>query len=262
MSRIGTTFLYQKGQHYRFSADPVKSNGSISECKIGIDNHVNVVFGGSRFWSRDIKLFLVLLVKSSSKKRRLELKYLLTILAAAGLALSSPAEANDYYDFTSQTARLTSVIADSLKPSTQADLICLSLNIYHESRGSTLNDQLSVGFVTRNRQLATNKSLCEVVYERHWVQSRGRMVSQFSWTTTGVKNRRLERAAWDHAQRLAYGVMFDSEIEDPTRGATYFHESNISPGWSRHAVNRHRYGTHTFFNLVELATTRRSRVPS
>jgi len=189
------------------------------------------------------------------------LKYLLTILAVAGLALSSPAAANDYYNFTSQTARLTSVEADHLTPSIQADLICLSLNIYHEARSSTMKDQLSVGFVTKNRQLATNKSMCDVVYERHWVGSRGRMVSQFSWNSPGIKSRRLERKAWDEAQRLAYAVMFDSAIEDPTHGATYFHESNISPGWSRHAVNQHRYGTHTFFNLVEVEQDHRSRLP-
>lgn len=53
-------------------------------------------------------------------------------------------------------------------------LLCLSLNIYHESRGESERVQEAVAAITMNRasEMDKNNPVCKVVYSSH----------QFSWT--------------------------------------------------------------------------------
>ena len=178
------------------------------------------------------------------------MKYLTGIMALAFLTVATAAKAESLYKFNSRTAELTSVNVASLTPNQKSELKCLALNIYHEARGSTEKDQMAVGFVTRNRQLFKAQSICDVVYEKHYVKEKGRTVAQFSWTGGSVPNKMLEIKGWDQAQTVAYHVLFDPSAQDITFGATYFHERTISPGWSKHAVNRRVIGSHLFFNLA------------
>ena len=122
------------------------------------------------------------------------------------------------------------------------DLRCMSLNVYHEARGSTFNNQKGVALVTRNRQRISNQSVCAVVYSP----------GQFTWTSKRLGPPR-EADAWLRAQQIAYLVMFSEEIEDITRGATHFHESQIRPVWARRAQTSIRIGAHTFHKLEEIA---------
>lgn len=146
---------------------------------------------------------------------------------------------------------INAIDTSSLSRVEVADLICLSLNIYHEARGSTHDNQLAVALVTRNRQKLLGGSICQIVYQR----------GQFSWTARRP-GRPREVQPWLIAQRMAYSVLHGDEIHDITNGATHFHERTIRPHWSRSAITRQVIGAHVFMTIrgygppVEVAEAR------
>lgn len=46
-----------------------------------------------------------------------------------------------------------------------AALLCLALNVWHESRGEDLAGQYAVAFVTINRAKESHADICEVVFK-------------------------------------------------------------------------------------------------
>lgn len=129
------------------------------------------------------------------------------------------------------------VSTDHLDPQQKRDLECMAMNIYHEARGTPFNNQLAVALVVMNRQRITGQTLCQVIHSP----------GQFTWTRR--KSRRpSEPESWILAQRIAYMVMLDTELEDITQGATHFHERNVAPGWSRQG-HRIVIGAHVFVRV-------------
>ena len=117
-------------------------------------------------------------------------------------------------------------------------LLCLAMNIYHESRGEPHSGQVAVAMVTMNRANWDNAKVCEVVYKRR----------QFSWTQ---KSRKLpqEPLAWNRAQRIANEVL-GGEVEDITDGATHFHAHGVKPVWRLNILRTVRIGEHIFYREV------------
>jgi N-acetylmuramoyl-L-alanine amidase len=143
----------------------------------------------------------------------------------------------------SHRAELT-INTQGLNTAQKRELLCHSLNMYHEARGTNIRNQVAVAWVVRNRMALSGRSACEVIYAPR----------QFSWTSRRLPAPR-EASAWRQSQELALMVMQD-QISDITRGATHFHEANISPTWSRNARNSMRIGAHTFFRLHDVAEAR------
>lgn len=184
------------------------------------------------------------------------MKVLYAILSVCMFVCVNSATASTVYPFRSANAELTVINTDNINNRTERDLICLARNIYHESRGQSEANQRAVAWVTRNRAHITERGLCEVVFENNRVN--GRKVAQFSWTMHR-HNGGMERESWDQAQRLAYQVTRASDREDPTRGATHFHERSFRPVWSRRGVHHQTIGAHVFLRIpqyVELAQAR------
>jgi len=186
---------------------------------------------------------------ATKKRRSIDLHAITLILLMVVLLTAAPAQAQTY-GFNTATAKLTSVQMVKRDARAEQQLICMSLNIYHEARGSTEANQLAVGLVTWNRHKRTGKNICAVVYEK-----RGRS-PQFSWTNkTRLKSRYLEIEAWDRAQRLAHRVIYERPC-DITRGAHHFHEKTMRPKWSKGARDRVVIGAHVFVKLEEVAEAR------
>ena len=120
--------------------------------------------------------------------------------------------------------------------STHSALLCLALNIYHESRGEPENGQIAVAMVTMNRAQWQPEKICEVVYEHR----------QFSWTHSQAKPQRMEEAAWRKAKRIAKEVL-KGQHDDISDGATHFHAHHIRPKWSRSFERKMRIGRHIFY---------------
>jgi spore germination cell wall hydrolase CwlJ-like protein len=153
---------------------------------------------------------------------------------------ATTAMAGDYYDFSSKNAKIVEISSKNLDKNDQRDLVCLALNIYHEARGSTYTDQVSVGYVTLNRSQKFDQTICNIVYRNN----------QFKWTGSKIESYSLEKKAWGRSLMIAYSILFDEEPNDPTHGALYFHERSQKPTWAKMAFNTHVYGNHIFFNLV------------
>jgi len=113
-------------------------------------------------------------------------------------------------------------------------ILCLALNVYHEARGASQEEQMMVAKVTINRANLNRwpPNICSVVYQTTNVN--GRTVAQFSWVTRTGDVVPGEHDAWLLAQRVAYLAYIDADIYDRTYGATYFYSRQIGrPEWAR-----------------------------
>lgn len=118
----------------------------------------------------------------------------------------------------------------------QNALMCLALNIYHESRSESLEGQIAVAMVTMNRASWDTASVCDVVYER----------KQFSWTHRLEDFTPKEPIAWERARQLAQRVI-EGRHDDITDGATHFHTRAVRPAW-RHSLKKLKtIGGHVFY---------------
>lgn len=127
-------------------------------------------------------------------------------------------------------------------------VICLALNIYHESRGEALIGQHAVAQVTMNRAGWNEANVCEVVLAKH----------QFSWTTGLVakpsgKAPRLRKAgeptdekAWNLAKGVAI-VTLKGMIPKFLGGANFYHSTSVAPYWSTKFKRVSRIGSHVFY---------------
>lgn len=129
-------------------------------------------------------------------------------------------------------------------------LMCLALNVYHESRGEPLLGQYAVAQVTMNRAGHDMNNVCDVVTER----------KQFSWTNEAFgmaqrigkrfvltsKGAPKDMRAWLTACRIA-AVTLKGWVPDITHGAKFYHIRTVRPYWDRRMTLVARYGNHLFY---------------
>lgn len=122
---------------------------------------------------------------------------------------------------------------------------CLAENIYHESRGESLQGQIAVGKVTMNRlEEGYASTVCGVVKQRSLNGC------QFSWVCKGLSTPAGQ--LWNQAVGIALTIMNDpEEVQDPTNGATHFHATYVTwqPGWQRIKNSVNRIGNHVFYRI-------------
>ncbi len=118
-----------------------------------------------------------------------------------------------------------------------AELNCLAIGVYYESKGEPLAGQLAVADVILNRSTSGRfpASVCGVLTQR----------GQFSFVKGGrLPDVDTSRAAWKTAvaiARIATQDLWDS----PAEGALFFHARRVSPKWSRTRVAS--LGNHIFY---------------
>ena len=129
----------------------------------------------------------------------------------------------------------------------ESDLTCLATNIYHESRGESLQGQIAVAYVTMNRVKSKRfpDSVCDVVYQAvystWWMETHGRLVPvkyrcQFTWYCDGRSDKINHKSSAWHKARLAAIAVLTEDVEDPTNGSTYyFNHHLVDPQW-RHQM--------------------------
>lgn len=152
--------------------------------------------------------------------------------------------AKETYDFYTHNAKITLPQAANLDLKEQKDLICASLNVYHEARGSSIPNRIGVAWVVKNRMNIKKQSACDIVYARN--APRGQ--AQFSWTTR-KHSKQLEKSSWLEAQEISFKVLFSSTSVDPTKGSTHFHELRIQPVWSNNSTHKIILGSHVFVKV-------------
>lgn len=111
------------------------------------------------------------------------------------------------------------------------ETLCLALNIYHEARGSTRQDQVGVAWVTKNRVARSGRSYCRTIWEPR----------QFSWTPRSASSLiPREMAAWHRSVEVARQVMTNA-VPDPTGGARNFRASRMGGGRGYRIIGAHAY---------------------
>ncbi|MDH5377321.1 MAG: cell wall hydrolase [Gammaproteobacteria bacterium] len=135
------------------------------------------------------------------------------------------------------------VLADS----SERDLKCLALNVYHEARGEPLEGQLAVAMVTMNRVYSKSypDTVCGVVWQRR----------QFSWTHDGRSDRPRDQQSWKVAKQISEYVYnkYDKHRDlsggalDLTKGALhYYAPKHANPNWANYKEVTSKIGGHIF----------------
>lgn len=134
---------------------------------------------------------------------------------------------------------LAELVADHMTAETAgAEHECLAGAVYFESKGESLQGQLSVAEVVLNRSRSGRfpASICGVVTQR----------SQFSFIRGGrFPPIARSTAAWRKAVAIAHIAMRDL-ADGPAPRALFFHATRVSPGW-RGLTRVATVGNHIFY---------------
>ena len=123
-------------------------------------------------------------------------------------------------------------------------LVCLAMNVYHESRNYPEAEQLAVAHVVLNR-VADNKfpdTICAVVLQGG---EERRHRCQFSWYCDGRSDTPFEEEAWEAAKQIAIAATLSNQ--DPTYGAVFYHAHYVAPYWAYHMVVAYADNAHIFY---------------
>ena len=131
------------------------------------------------------------------------------------------------------------------------DEYCLALNIYYESRGSSLADQIAVADVVINRVNDTRypDTVCAVVKQGK-VDKQGNMIRhkcQFSWYCDGKPDTPQDMDSWVNAQTIAWKMMQSKSYIGITEGATHYHAHYVNPKWAKELTVIGTIGNHRFY---------------
>lgn len=114
---------------------------------------------------------------------------------------------------------------------------CMALNIYYETRSSSLADQYAVADVVLNRVEDTRypNTICEVVKEgyKNADGSMKRNRCQFSWYCDGKSDVPRDRESWKRAQSVAWDIVQWRTYRGITEGATHYHTTYVNPRWNK-----------------------------
>lgn len=188
--------------------------------------------------------------------------FILALISTLGL-LVTPVAASDIMAVAKDEVGIVSELAHTPRE-VRREIICLALNLYHEGRGSTVDDQMAIAFVTLNRlsqrTLREERTICSVVFEKTQVNSgpKTKTTYQFSWVAYSW-DRQMPREipAWESAQKLAWWIYRNQDtLPDPTNGATHYYAPVTlrklgyrTPSWARYGVNKLSIGQHIYMSL-------------
>lgn len=111
-------------------------------------------------------------------------------------------------------------------------ILWLTLNVYHEARGEPELGRQAVVHVVLNRSEQRHLDIKDVILQPH----------QFSWTSSVLMPR--DPVAFLSCLQSVHNAV---SRDDPTLGATYYHEESIVPYWASEYVQTAHIGHHIFY---------------
>jgi spore germination cell wall hydrolase CwlJ-like protein len=143
---------------------------------------------------------------------------------------------------------------------------CLALNMYFESRGSSVADMAGVSDVVLNRVKDARypNTICEVIKQgpvrESWktkkdpdlldherVYNPVRNKCQFSWYCDGKADIPLNQDLWHLVQNMAYLMIWEKKYVGITEGSTHYHAEYVNPRWANGLHLTGRIGKHIFY---------------
>ena len=134
---------------------------------------------------------------------------------------------------------------DSLRmPKMHRELKCLSEALYFEARGEQIEGQIAVADVIINRKNSSYfpNTICGVVSEG----SHRRHACQFSYNCDGKLELIYDKKTYGRIVKLS-SMILNGAFSDVTKGATFFHASEVSPSWSKKFKKTRKIGRHIFY---------------
>ena len=121
----------------------------------------------------------------------------------------------------------------------KAQIECLVLNSYMESRGQGVKGMQAVTWVVLNRTKHPSypSTPCAVI----------KQPQQFSWWN-GKTPQIKEKDAYMQAERVVEGVL-SGKLKDNTNSSTHFHSARIKPVWASRLSYTTTIGSHCFYKL-------------
>jgi len=116
----------------------------------------------------------------------------------------------------------------------------LTLCIFYEARGESLEGKIAVGHVILNRSRERGLTVEEIVKEPY----------QFSWYKPGIEHKIPQAADGEVSECFEAVTMLWSEIMDGKnlKGANhYFNPSKVNPSWAKSMLHITTIGNHKFF---------------
>jgi spore germination cell wall hydrolase CwlJ-like protein len=131
------------------------------------------------------------------------------------------------------------------------ELICLTCNIYEESRNQPFAGQVLVAKTTLNRAKASGDSICHTVWKH----------KQFSWTNFPLGRKPVkEMEPWRHALEVAHLVLMEAgkaRKDDvsvvvmaggqASSDVKWYHTQEVSPKWKADLTQATVIGDHIFY---------------
>tara|TARA_R110001632_G_C11103731_1_gene391455 strand:+ start:61 stop:474 length:414 start_codon:yes stop_codon:yes gene_type:complete len=133
-----------------------------------------------------------------------------------------------------------------------AAVMCLAMNLYHETRGETLAGNIAVGYVTMNRVADPRypDTICGVVHQAKYhgwdLVNPIRNRCQFSWYCDGLSDNPQDGKAMLESVILAQHVIAGT-VTDISQGATHYHAKYVNPYWSDDMTVVLEVGQHIFY---------------
>lgn len=115
------------------------------------------------------------------------------------------------------------------------EILCLSAIMFGEARGESDMGKVAVAYTAINRKADPNypKSICSVMNQPY----------QYEFLQKYGMPKEKEMA---YLMPLAKAIL-EGKIDDPTRGAKWFHTKNIKPFWSKEKNIKLALGNHIFY---------------
>lgn len=122
-------------------------------------------------------------------------------------------------------------------------MVCLSRTIYWEAKGGTDADMTGVANVVLNRlgHEGYPDTVCGVVK-----QGSEKKACQFSWWCDGRSDQVKEDDRYAASKEIARKAL-NQQLTDTTRGAMYFHDRNVKPGWVKTYLKTAETGKFLFY---------------
>lgn len=141
---------------------------------------------------------------------------------------------------------------NELSKETQEQITCLADNIYFESAYEPDEGKIAVAFVTLNRVYSGKypDDICGVVKQKKT------RVCQFSWYCEEKPKRISYTKNLTSAQERLYNDIRDlaiyvylnyDRLDDPTKGALFYHADYVNPYWAKDKVQTTQIGRHIFY---------------
>jgi spore germination cell wall hydrolase CwlJ-like protein len=127
---------------------------------------------------------------------------------------------------------------------------CLAEALYFEARNQGWRGQLAVGVIILNRvdHPKYPNTVCEVIRQgRYWQGNPVKDACQFSFWCDQKHERPQEQAAWDTAKEIAQLLLMRNIEIAGLEGATHYHATSVTPGWSKVLERRQKIGDHVFY---------------